>query len=249
MTSIQDDRGYNQGFKDSLALHIRTGRRGEAILKEFKTLENIKVLEIGCGTGELADRLAKKIQGQVIATDLCRPFIEKARHNFSHSGVIYEVKDFNKEDDLKWLQEQGPFDYIIGDGILHHLYDKLDLALANLNLLLKKGGRIVFWEPNIWNPYCRLIFKVPVLRKLAHLEPQEMAFGKRFIDQKLKKASFDDRQISYRDFLLPNTPAPLVNTLIATGNFMEKIPLLNMLSQSVLISARKKGSTSNLEIV
>src|SRR3989344_6205558 len=213
MGSIKDDRGYNQGFKDSPALRIRTGRRGESILKEFRNLESIKVLEIGCGTGELASRLAKKIRGQVMAIDIFRPFIEEAKKNFSSLGVIYEVKDFNKEDDLKWLQQQGPFDYIVGDGILHHLYDKLDLALENLNLLLKKDGRIIFWEPNILNPYCFLLFKVSYFRKLGRLEPQEMAFGKRYIDQKLKKASFDDLQVSYRDFLLPNTPTPLINTV------------------------------------
>ena len=247
MTSIKDDRGYNQGFKDSPALRIRTARREEGILKEFRNSENIKILEIGCGTGELANRLAKRFRGQIMATDLCRPFIEEARKKFSDSGVIYEIKDFNKKEDLKWLQEKGPFDYIVGDGILHHLYDKLDSALANLNLLLKKDGRIIFWEPNIWNPYCWLIFKIHILRKLAHLEPQEMAFGKRYIDQKLKKASFDDLQVSYRDFLLPNTPTPLINTVISVGDIIEKIPLLKMLSQSILISARKKGSTSNLE--
>lgn len=239
MTSIRDDRGYNQGFKDSVALRIRTARRLEAIVKEFEKSENIKVLEIGCGTGELANLLAQKIQGQVMAIDICQPFIESARDNFSGSGVIYEVKDFNNAGDLRWLQEQGPFNYIIGDGILHHLYDRLDQALKNLNLLLKKDGRIVFWEPNIWNPYCWLIFKISALRKMAHLEPQEMAFDKRHIQTKLEAANFSKYKISYRDFLLPNTPHSLINPLIFAGGKIEKIPVLNMLAQSLFISAEK----------
>lgn len=239
MTSIKDDKGYNQGFKSSLALKIRTQRRCDAILRKFRSLENVRVLEVGCGTGEMAGMIAKKIQGQLFAIDVCEPFIEKARNDFPDSNITFQAKDFNKTEDLKWLKERGPFDYIIGNGILHHLYENLDSSLANIRSLLKGNGKIVFWEPNIWNPYCLLIFKIPTLRKLAKLEPQEMAFGREFIEKKLKNVGFNNVKVACKDFLLPNAPSYLINILISVGNVLEKTPLLNMLSQSLFISAEK----------
>ena len=57
--------------------------------------------------------------------------------------------DFNKLEQVNGRK----FDYIIGNGILHHLYHHLDEALKTLYSLLNDQGRIVFLEPNIYNPY------------------------------------------------------------------------------------------------
>ena len=56
-----------------------------------------------------------------------------------------------------------------------------------------------------------LIFKVAALRRMARLEPEEMAFTPRFIQQKLTTAGFCQVSAITRDFLLPNTPARLIS--------------------------------------
>ncbi len=132
----------------------------------------------------------------------------------------------------------GIFDYVIGNGILHHLYYNLDQSLINLHKLLKPGGKIIFIEPNIYNPYVALIFKIPYLRKKAFLEPDEMAFSAKFIEQKLKTACFSKCKIEIRDFLLPNVPKALINPVIKLGNVLEKTPL-TYIAQSIFISAEK----------
>lgn len=237
MSSIKDDRGYNQGFSPTKAMGIRTNRRCQAIIEEmdFENKKEVNVLEIGCGTGELSYLLAKKTKAKVFGSDLCFPFIEDARKNYSLPNLKYEVLDFNFPEQISDLK----FDYIVGNGILHHLYHHLDDALKNINFLLQKGGKIIFWEPNIKNPYCYLIFTFPKFRKLAHLEPDEMAFSRKFITKKLKNAGYRNIKVEYRDFLLPVIPDMLIQPTIVLGNFSEKIPGLNWLTQSLFICASK----------
>ena len=129
------------------------------------------------------------------------------------------------------------FDYLVGNGILHHLYYHLDAALENIKKLLKPGGKMIFLEPNIYNPYCYLIFKYPYFRKTAALEPTEMAFSKNFIKKKLNTAGYKNIKIEYKDFLLPGIPKIFVKPSIILGSVAEKTPLIKMLSQSIFISA------------
>jgi len=193
-----------------------------------------KVLEIGCGTGYVSYYLAQKTGMQVIGSDLCQPFIEDAKEKYVLPNLSYETLDFNEAA----ASVHKKFDYIIGNGILHHLYYNLDKVLVTLKELLNPGGKIIFMEPNIYNPYVAGIFKNKALRKWAKLEPDEMAFSKGFIRQKLKAAGFENSKVAYKDFLLPGIPAFLITPSIVAGNILEKTPL-KFISQSILISAGK----------
>jgi 2-polyprenyl-3-methyl-5-hydroxy-6-metoxy-1,4-benzoquinol methylase len=233
--SLKDDRGYNQVFKPSYSTNIRLERRASYIIDHFKSDENIDVLEIGCGIGIMANMIASKISGSVLGVDLCVPFIETAKKTFVRSNLSFEVMDFNSPEHFG----QRRFDYIVGNGILHHLYHNLDNALANIKHLLKPNGRIVFLEPNIYNPYCQLIFKNAYFRKKAALEPGEMAFSKRFINDKLSSLGYENIEIEFKDFLLPGIPRLFVKPSVFFGAIAEKIPIVRMWSQSIYISAQK----------
>lgn len=170
MGSVKDDRGYNQGFKPGKALTIRTQRRSQWMINHMDSSHQKDILEIGCGTGELSSILAEKTNHKVLATDLCASFIDQARLNFKHSNLKFQVLDFHNPQQLGEIK----FDYILGNGILHHLYNNLDNSLAALRNLLKDHGKILFIEPNIYNPYCFIIFRTtPFFRNLAKLEPDE----------------------------------------------------------------------------
>jgi 2-polyprenyl-3-methyl-5-hydroxy-6-metoxy-1,4-benzoquinol methylase len=233
MSSIKDDKGYNQGFTLHESTVIRMKRRASLFADEMQLKSTDDVLEIGCGTGEISYWIAQQGKGKVLGTDLCVPFIEDAAQKYKLPNLEYMVLDFNKPEKL----EGRKFDYIIGNGILHHLYYTIDEVLEAFKRLLKPGGRIIFMEPNVYNPYCALIFNIPPLRKAAHLEPDEMAFSKSFISKKLSLHKFQNIKVSYRDFLLPGIPLALVKPSIAIGNVVEQIPVLKMVSQSIFIVA------------
>jgi SAM-dependent methyltransferase len=235
MGSIKDDRGFNQGFVLTNSTEVRMKRRADWILERMDLSKDVDILEIGCGTGEISYWIAEKSGKRVLGTDLCVPFIEDAKKKYVLNNLSYDVLDFNK---IEHFQNRR-FDYIIGNGILHHLYYNLDTALINMRNLLKEGGSIIFMEPNIYNPYCALIFNIPALRKSAHLEPDEMAFSAGFITKKLKNAKFSSVKVDYLDFLLPGIPDAMIKPSIVIGNVLEKIPGLKMVSQSIFIVATK----------
>lgn len=231
MASVKDDRGYNQGFEEKESTLIRLERRCDWMIKEMDLSSPKNILEIGCGTGRLSYMMAQKTSHQVLGTDLCVPFIEEANQNFKLPNLQYSYLDFNFPESLQGKK----FDYIIGNGILHHLYYHLDEALVKIKDLLADGGKMIFMEPNIYNPYCTLIFKVPFFRKLAHLEPDEMAFSKSFISKKLQKAGYSNRKAINKDFLLPGIPEVLIKPTILFSNIADEIPIVKEVSQSIFI--------------
>jgi 2-polyprenyl-3-methyl-5-hydroxy-6-metoxy-1,4-benzoquinol methylase len=235
MENIKDDRGYNQVWADSKSTRVRAERRCEYMISQMDVLPNKSVMEIGCGTGKNAFILAKKTGMQVLGTDLCVPFIEQAKETHRLTNLRYDILDFNKADQFKGEQ----FDYIIGNGILHHLYHHLDEAFVNMRKLLKDKGKIIFIEPNLYNPYVYLIFSYPTLREKAHLEPDEMAFSKTFAIEKLKKAGYKNIEVEYKDFLLPGVPDFLITPSVVIGDVLEKIPGLKNVAQSIFITAGK----------
>ena len=237
MTSIKDERGYNQIFNDSAASRIRKKRRFDYMIAKMDlNRPNLQVLEIGCGTGEGIAYIAEQTKCQGIGLDLSEKFLEIAAERYKASNLTYVRANFNDQDVINQSLNNEKFDYIIGNGILHHLYYNLEESLGNLKKLLKPEGKIVFIEPNIYNPYVAAIFSIPYLREKTFLEPDEMAFSRNFIRGKCKKVGFQHIEIEIRDFLLPNTPDSMIKPLIAIGDVLEKTPL-TLIAQSLFITA------------
>lgn len=233
MASVLDDRGYNQGFQLVESTRTRMQRRTLQILSCMNNITPKNVLEIGCGTGEVSFWLAESSHHKILGTDLCLPFIESARMKYSRPNLVYEVVDFNDPQQVNGRS----FDYIIGNGILHHLYPSLEASLQKMHQMLNDGGKIIFFEPNIYNPYCAIIFNWT--RTWANLEPDEMAFSRRYITRMLKNLGYTNVSVTYRDFLIPGVPDWLIKPLIAIGDRLERVWPLNRLSQSLFIVAEK----------
>ncbi len=237
MASIKDERGYNQIFIDSPAAQIRKKRRFDYMISKMdKEKKNLTILEIGCGTGEGIAYITEQLNCKGIGLDLSEKFIELAQKKYKSDSLKFVNANFNNETERSEKLNDETFDYVIGNGILHHLYYSLDEALINLKSLLKPGGKIIFIEPNIYNPYVAAIFLIPYLRLKTFLEPDEMAFSRGFIIDKCKKAGYKKIAVEIRDFLLPNTPQKLIKPLIMLGDIIEKTPL-TVIAQSNFIIA------------
>jgi SAM-dependent methyltransferase len=240
MSSIKDEKGFNQSFITTDASIVRLKRRFDYMINHMNLNPisgNINVLEIGCAEGEGLRYLVEKTGFNGIGIDISIKFISNAR-KIKDTKATFEVVDFNDEKTFVGEMDYDKFDYIVGNGILHHLYYNLDNSLINLHKLLKPGGKIIFIEPNLYNPYVFSIFKIPILRKVTNLEPDEMAFTNKFIKNKILEIGFKNCKTEIKDFLLPNTPRPLIKALIKLGNILEKTPL-TIIAQSVFIVAEK----------
>jgi 2-polyprenyl-3-methyl-5-hydroxy-6-metoxy-1,4-benzoquinol methylase len=241
MSSIQDERGFNQIFTDSPAAKIRRERRCDYMLEQMKgSCRDVQpnLLEIGCGTGEGLYYLHQKTGANCFGIDLSKKFIDAANHQFTAAHLHFHQADFHQIQSFLDTIPVSKFDYIVGNGILHHLYYHLNRSLEDLHTLLKPNGKIIFIEPNLYNPYVAAIFKIPYFRKLAHLEPNEMAFTSQFIKKQLKNEKFSQYSIEIKDFLLPNVPTKLINPSIKIGGFLEKTPF-RLFAQSLFITATK----------
>jgi SAM-dependent methyltransferase len=92
-----------------------------------------RILEIGCGDGELAERMARELGADVVAVDQSARMVELTRAR----GVVAEIQDAQN---LSF--DDGSFDCAVAAWMLYHVED-LDRAVAELARLLRPGGRLV----------------------------------------------------------------------------------------------------------
>jgi SAM-dependent methyltransferase len=92
-----------------------------------------RVLEVGCGPGELAERIAKELGVEVIAVDTSPRMVELARGR----GLDARVGDVQMLD-----LADGSFDCALAAWMLYHVAD-VPRALSELARVLRPGGRLV----------------------------------------------------------------------------------------------------------
>lgn len=92
-----------------------------------------RLLEVGCGMGELAERVAVELGAEVIAIDISPRMADIARAR----GVDARVGDAQA---LAFAD--GEFDCVVANWVLYHLPD-LDGGVAELARVLAPGGRLV----------------------------------------------------------------------------------------------------------
>src|SRR5438067_6291138 len=92
-----------------------------------------RVLEVGCGWGELAEWIARETGADVVAVDLSQRMVELA----CERGVDARVGDVQE---LPFAD--GEFDVAIAAWMLYHVPD-LDRGLAELARVLRPGCRLV----------------------------------------------------------------------------------------------------------
>lgn len=93
-----------------------------------------RVLEVGCGWGAFAARLARELRpDELVAVDLSPRMVELARAR----GV-----DARRGDVQRLELEDGTFDCAVANWMLYHVPD-LDRGLGELARVLRPGGRLV----------------------------------------------------------------------------------------------------------
>jgi ubiquinone/menaquinone biosynthesis C-methylase UbiE len=91
------------------------------------------VLEVGCGTGEGAERIAHELGAEVVALDVSPRMVDLSRER----GVDARIGDVQE---LPFAD--GEFDCAVATWVLYHAQD-VDRAIAELARVLRPGGRLV----------------------------------------------------------------------------------------------------------
>lgn len=111
-------------------------------VQSFSVPPSPRVLEIGCGTGFLAEALSKSIVGaDWLMTDIAPAMVDTARARFGgRSGFRFAVIDGEHP---RFDAPEAPFDLICSNLALQWFED-LDAGLDRLMRLLKPGGQLLF---------------------------------------------------------------------------------------------------------
>lgn len=135
---------------------------------------NARVLEVGCGTGQLTNYLGIA-QRFLFGIDMCINSLKLAE-NFRKNNNLNRV-GFYQMNLFKPIFKEESFDFVICNGVLHHTDDPYG-GFQSISRLVKKGGYILV---GLYNSYGRIFTN---LRR--HIFNR---FGERyvFLDSRLRK--------------------------------------------------------------
>lgn len=126
-----------------------------------RQLEGARILDAGCGTGHRLVGTARRYPGaQFIGLDMCEKSLEVAR-NLARKHAVKNVH--LEQGNLLDLQLTGDFDFIISNGVIHHLEDPAK-GLRNLAARLAPNGLLIVWLYHSVGEHERLMG-----RELLHL--------------------------------------------------------------------------------
>jgi SAM-dependent methyltransferase len=98
-----------------------------------------RVLDVGCGKGELAYDLAERAGARVTGIDLDRDYLAFARDRFAHPGV-----EFAEGDATRALPDGG-FDVVVLSNVLEHIAERPALLRAIIERA--RPGRVLLRVP------------------------------------------------------------------------------------------------------
>ncbi|MGH9372169.1 MAG: class I SAM-dependent methyltransferase [Vicinamibacterales bacterium] len=122
------------------------------VREHLRPVPGARILDIGCGTGELLKYLPAV---SYLGVDINDDYIASARGQYPGRGEFVHA-------DLRHVALRGdPFDVVVAVGVVHHLDDEAAAALVALaRRALAAGGRFVLLEP------CRLAGQ-PLIAKVV----------------------------------------------------------------------------------
>ena len=145
---------------------------------EIKLKDNIKILDVGCGTGDSLIYLYNKNQKlKLFGIDISKNMLKIARKKLGNKAIL-------KFSDVEKIQfENNFFDYVINTEAFHH-FPNPNKAIKEMSRVLKKKGKLIITDINFYSNFIHWLFK--------KIEPghvkiyNEKEFQKAFKKNKLK---------------------------------------------------------------
>lgn len=140
-------------------------------INEHKDKNAIRILDVGCGAGELLTIPLGNIGVEILGIDIHPLSISHARERNTHNNVKFECKNIDQ------LSAKPSYDVIICSEVLEHVPEPQDLLFA-MKKRLKEDGICVVTIPNGYGPkemeirFWKLLESlgvIKILRFLKHL--------------------------------------------------------------------------------
>ena len=127
----------------------RTDSICDVLIENAKLTKSDRVLDIGCWTGIWEYLLEKRDYNNFMSIDISKDAVRIA----NKIKKMYKMRSIFRVGDAERLKfPDKSFDVVLLFSTLHHLPRKsMEKSLAEAKRVLKKGGRVVVTEPNLWN--------------------------------------------------------------------------------------------------
>ena len=118
------------------------------VVKKYVNPDDV-VLDYGCGPGTFLIKMSMFTKNKLYGVDLSEEFIKECKENISNLKIQNVNVSTVKPEKLPFDDEQ--FDTILLMDVIHHL-DNINQNLKEIYRVLKKGGKLIVYEPNKLNP-------------------------------------------------------------------------------------------------
>ncbi len=186
-------------------------------------------LDVGCGTGTLAQRLADRGY-EMTGLDPSEGMLEILRER---APSVEAVRGSGTE--LPF--DDGSFDLVLTVAALHHIADPeaVRATLAEMVRVTRPGGRILIWDHNPRNPYWkRLMARVPQDDGSERLIPEAE------VDRGLRSAGAQPLLSSQLGLVPDFVPPRLLGFAQAGERLAERAPLVRRhCAHNVVLAAKR----------
>jgi SAM-dependent methyltransferase len=217
-------------YDESLPAHVVEHYLGKRVRFVLEHCPRGRGLDVGCGTGVLAARLAAAgyamtgvdpSEGMLAVLRERSPEVEAVRA----PGSALPFRD-------------GEFDVVLSVATLHHVADPGEVrrTLAEMVRVARPGGRILVWDHNPRNPYWgRLMARVPQDTGEERLIPEREAVAG-------LRAGGSEVVLSAQLGMVPDfTPPRALRLAAAAERAFEHTPLARRLCAHNVVLAAKPG--------
>jgi ubiquinone/menaquinone biosynthesis C-methylase UbiE len=170
-----------------------------SILQWLGSLENLRILDLGCGAGEASVYFA--LQGaKVTAVDISPKITEIASRVARLHGVEIQTQVMSTN---KLQFPNASFDVGYGAHVLHHA--DIDTTLGEVHRVLADNGRACFWDPLAHNPVINIYRRMSGSMRTPDEHPLSMKqlalFRKHFRQVKFRTFWFTALAVFVRFYL------------------------------------------------
>jgi SAM-dependent methyltransferase len=216
------------GYDDSLPAHVVEHYIRKRTRFVLEHCPRGKALDVGCGTGALATRLAKAGY-QMSGVDPSEGMLEVLR---ARTAGVQAVRAFGTA--LPFADDS--FDLVLCVAVMHHIAEpgNVSQTLAEMVRVAKPSGRILVWDHNPRNPYWgRLMARVPQDTGDERLIPEQEIVGG------LHAAGAEILRLTQLGMVPDFTPRFALRAAAAAERAVEHTPLIRRYAAHNVILAAK----------
>ena len=215
---------YDDVFPRHVAAHYIDKRT--SLIKDLLPFGGL-VLDVGCGTGQLAAAIAAE-GFDVFGVDLSAAMVAKARTRGLQGTYAGVTTALPFADDS--------FDLALTVATLHHLEtpERVAATVSEMGRVVKSGGFVVLWDHNPSNPYWPILMKrVPQDSGDERLVPREELL------RDIRASGLRAHRVLRSGFMPDFMPRALATPWKLVERTVELTPGLNVLAAHNVVIARK----------